>query len=171
MPRAYRVIDVCQITYGLGRNLVADQFCGLRETGWTYTQATRPKLGFRSGACASQNAETSFLRLSFESRTVAPPVSSWGLLASHIDFLCMKAKAFRLHKTEGANNHIEQGDPLFFAHHPIGVTNDRLPAMLTNAIHDLRFRGKEYAMPTIMYERRRKHCVSTRFWFSTEKEP
>jgi hypothetical protein len=51
----------------------------------------------------------------------------------------MKAKAFRFHKTERANNHIKQGYPLFFAHHPIGVTNDRLPAMLTNAIHNLRW--------------------------------
>jgi hypothetical protein len=54
----------------------------------------------------------------------------------------MKAKAFRFHKTERANNHIKQGDPLFFAHHPIGVTNDRLPAMLTNTIHNLRWGAK-----------------------------
>ena len=81
------------------------------------------------------------LKLNFESRTVAPPVSSWGLFAPNIDFLCMKAKAFRFHKTKRANNHIKQGDTLFFAHYPIGVTNDRLPAMLTNAIH-ARFGGQ-----------------------------
>jgi hypothetical protein len=47
----------------------------------------------------------------------------------------MEAQPFRFHKTEGANNHIEQGYTLFFAHHPIAVTYNRLPTMLTNAIH------------------------------------
>jgi hypothetical protein len=47
----------------------------------------------------------------------------------------MEAQPLRFHKTEGANNHIEQGYTLFFAHHPIGVTYNRLPTMLTNAIH------------------------------------
>jgi hypothetical protein len=59
----------------------------------------------------------------------------------------MKAKALRFHKTERANNHIKQGDPLFFAHHPIGVTNDRLPAMLTNAIHKLFVGAKNMPRP------------------------
>jgi hypothetical protein len=47
----------------------------------------------------------------------------------------MEPKPFRFHKTEGANNHIKHGDSIFFARNPIGVTYDRLPAMLTNAIH------------------------------------
>jgi hypothetical protein len=34
---------------------------------------------------------------------------------------------------------------LFFAHNPIGVTYDRLPAMLTNTIH-IFLRGKEHAI-------------------------
>jgi len=54
----------------------------------------------------------------------------------------MKAKAFRFHETKRANNHIKQGDTLFFAHYSIGVTNDRLPAMLTNAIHNPWLRAK-----------------------------
>ena len=62
-------------------------------------------------------------------------VASGRLLASNIDFLCMEAKPLRFHKTEGANNHIKQGDTLVFACNPIGVTDNRLPAMLTNAIH------------------------------------
>jgi hypothetical protein len=33
----------------------------------------------------------------------------------------MEAKALRFHKTEGANNHIKQGDTLVFACNPIGV--------------------------------------------------
>src|SRR5262245_21980098 len=66
----------------------------------------------------------------------------------------MKAKAFRFHITERANNHIKQGDPLFFAHYPIGITNDRLPAMLTNAIHNLRLGAKNMPWP-------RSHTKST----------
>ena len=58
------------------------------------------------------------------------------MFASNIDFLCMKVKSFRLHKTEGANNHIEQGNALFFARNPIGVTYNQLAAMLTSVIHD-----------------------------------
>jgi hypothetical protein len=75
------------------------------------------------------------LKLNFESRTVTPSVSSGSLFASQIDFLGMEVKPFRFHKTERANNHIKQGDTLLFAHNPIGVTYNRLPAMLTNAIH------------------------------------
>jgi hypothetical protein len=85
------------------------------------------------------------LKLNFEARTVARSVASGRLFASNIDFLCMEAKPLRFHKTEGANNHIKQGDTLIFAHNPIGVTDKRLPAMLTNAIHGC-FGGKEHAM-------------------------
>jgi hypothetical protein len=63
----------------------------------------------------------------------------------------MKPKPLRFHITEGANNHIKQGDTLFFAHNPIGVTNDRLPAMLTNPIH-VSFEGKEHAMRVIWFK-------------------
>ena len=110
-----------------------------------YTPATRPKLRFRSDACASQNAETSVSKLNFEARTVASPVASGRLFAPNINFLGTEAKALRFHKTEGANNHIKQGDTLIFAYNPIGVTDNRLPAMLTIAIHG-RFGGKEHAM-------------------------
>jgi hypothetical protein len=48
----------------------------------------------------------------------------------------MKVKPFCLHKTERANNHIEQGNALIFARHPIGVTDHQLPAVLTSVIHD-----------------------------------
>jgi hypothetical protein len=48
----------------------------------------------------------------------------------------MKMKPFCLHKTEGANNHIEQGDALVFARYPVGVTYNQLAAMLTRVIHD-----------------------------------
>jgi hypothetical protein len=58
----------------------------------------------------------------------------------------MKVKPFCLHKTERANNHIEQGNALIFARHPIGVTYNQLPAMLTNVIHDF-LHGKEDAIP------------------------
>jgi hypothetical protein len=58
------------------------------------------------------------------------------MFASNIDFLRMKVKPFCLHKTEGANNHIEQGDAFFFARNPIGVTYNKLAAMLTSVIHD-----------------------------------
>jgi hypothetical protein len=47
----------------------------------------------------------------------------------------MKVKPFCLHKTEGANNHIEQGDAFFFARNPISVTDNQLPAMLTIVFH------------------------------------
>jgi hypothetical protein len=76
---------------------------------------------------------------------VASPVASGRLFAPNIDFLGTEAKALRFHKTEGANNHIKQGDTLVFAYNPIGVTDNRLPAMLTIAIHSY-FEGKEHAM-------------------------
>ena len=53
---------------------------------------------------------------------MAPSVSSGSLFASQIDFLRPEAKPFGFHKTERANNHIEQGDTLVFAYNPIGVT-------------------------------------------------
>ena len=67
------------------------------------------------------------------------------MFASNIDFLCMKVKSLCLHKTESANNHIEQGDALVFARNPIGVTYDQLVAMLTSVIHDF-FTGKQDAI-------------------------
>jgi hypothetical protein len=76
---------------------------------------------------------------------VASPVASGRLFAPNIDFLRTEAKALRFHKTEGANNHIKQGYTLIFAYNPIGVTDNRLPAMLTIAIHGS-FEGKEHAM-------------------------
>ena len=48
----------------------------------------------------------------------------------------MKVKSLSLHKTEGANNHIEQGNALVFARNPIGVTYNQLAAMLTSVIHN-----------------------------------
>jgi hypothetical protein len=48
----------------------------------------------------------------------------------------MEPKPFSLHKTEGANNHIKQGDAFFFARNPIGVTDNQFVAMLTSVIHD-----------------------------------
>ena len=67
---------------------------------------------------------------------LTPPVSSGRLFAFNIDFLCMKVKSLCLHKTERANNHIEQGDALVFARYPVGVTYNQLAAMLTRVIHD-----------------------------------
>jgi len=58
------------------------------------------------------------------------------MFASNIDFLRMEPKPFGFHKTEGANNHIEQGDAFFFARNPIGVTYNKLAAVLTSVIHD-----------------------------------
>jgi hypothetical protein len=47
----------------------------------------------------------------------------------------MKVQPFCLHKTEGANNHIEQRNTLIFARHPVGVADNQLSAMLTAVIH------------------------------------
>jgi hypothetical protein len=47
----------------------------------------------------------------------------------------MKPKPLGFHRTEGANDKIEQGNALIFARHPIGVTDNQLSAMLTHAIH------------------------------------
>gem|GEM_PF-7121319 len=58
------------------------------------------------------------------------------MFASNIDFLRMKMKPFCFHKTEGANNHIEQGNALIFASNPIGVTYYQPTAMFTSVIHD-----------------------------------
>jgi hypothetical protein len=75
------------------------------------------------------------LKLNADSRMVTPPVSGESLFAN-IDFLRMEPKPFRLHETEGANNHIKQRDAFFFARNPIGVTYNQLAAMLTSVIHD-----------------------------------
>ena len=50
-------------------------------------------------------------------------------------FLRMEPKSFRLHTTKGANDHIKQGDTVFFAGNPIGIACNQLPAMLTNTAH------------------------------------
>jgi hypothetical protein len=47
----------------------------------------------------------------------------------------MEAKPLRFHEAQKANNHIEQGDAFLFARHPVGVTDNQLPTMLTNPIH------------------------------------
>ena len=52
---------------------------------------------------------------------VSREFSSRRVFASNIDFLRMEPKSFRLHRTEGANNHIKQDDTVFFARNPIGV--------------------------------------------------
>ena len=44
----------------------------------------------------------------------------------------MEPKSFRLHRTEGANNHIKQDDTVFFAYNPIAVTYNQLSAMFDN---------------------------------------
>jgi hypothetical protein len=47
----------------------------------------------------------------------------------------MEAKSLRFHETQRANNLIEQSDAFLFARHPVGVTYNQLPAMLTDPIH------------------------------------
>jgi hypothetical protein len=47
----------------------------------------------------------------------------------------MKVKPFRLHKTEGANDEIEQSNALIFARHSISVADNQLSAMLTILVH------------------------------------
>jgi hypothetical protein len=47
----------------------------------------------------------------------------------------MKVKLFCLQKTEGANNHIKQGDACFFARNSIGITDNQVTAMFTDPIH------------------------------------
>jgi hypothetical protein len=55
----------------------------------------------------------------------------------------MQPKPLGFQSTEGANNQIEQGNALIFARHPIGVTDNQLSAMLTNAIHRIPPFGSE----------------------------
>jgi hypothetical protein len=68
----------------------------------------------------------------------------------------MKVKPFCLHKTEGANNHIEQGNALIFARNPIGVTYNQLVAMLANVIHifSSRARNMPYWIDSIVQQMR-----------------
>ena len=70
-----------------------------------------------------------------KSQTVIPSVSSRRIFAFDSDFFRMEPKSFRLHRTEGTNNHIKQDDPVFFTCNPIGVAYNQLAAMLTNALH------------------------------------
>jgi hypothetical protein len=66
------------------------------------------------------------------------------MIASKIDFLCMEPKPLGLHRTEGTNDKVEQTNTLIFARHPIGVTNNQLSAVLTNAIHHTPPFGSEW---------------------------
>jgi hypothetical protein len=47
----------------------------------------------------------------------------------------MEPKTFGFHRTEAANNQIEQGDAFLFARYSIGATDNQLSAMLTILIH------------------------------------
>ena len=80
---------------------------------------------------------------------MASAASSGSLFASQIDFLRTEVKPFGFHETEGTNNHIKESDTLIFAYNPIGVTYNRLPAMLTNTIHVLLKRQGTCHMLTI----------------------
>jgi hypothetical protein len=75
----------------------------------------------------------------------------------------MEPKPLRFHITEGANNHIKQSDSAFFARNPIGVTYDRLPAMLTIAIHNFRNAGKQHAMGMILIKSLQRPCLAKAF--------
>jgi hypothetical protein len=57
------------------------------------------------------------------------------LFASEVNFLRIEPKPFGFHRTEEADNQIEQDDAFFLARNPIGVTYNQLIAMLTDAIH------------------------------------
>jgi hypothetical protein len=57
----------------------------------------------------------------------------------------MEAKPLRFHRTQRANNYIEQFDAFLFTRHTVGVTYNQPPAMLTNTIHIL-LGGKLYAI-------------------------
>jgi hypothetical protein len=58
----------------------------------------------------------------------------------------MEPKPLGFHETQGANNHIEQGDAFLFALHSVGVTYNQLSTMLTSPIHILFLVGKDYAI-------------------------
>jgi hypothetical protein len=58
----------------------------------------------------------------------------------------MEPKALGFHRTDAANNQIEQGDAFFFARNPIGITYNQRTAMLTDAIHTFSLMGKEHAI-------------------------
>jgi hypothetical protein len=58
----------------------------------------------------------------------------------------MKPESLCFHKTQGANDHVKQSDPFFFARNPIGVTDNQLSTVLTNTIHTITPMGKEYAI-------------------------
>jgi hypothetical protein len=45
----------------------------------------------------------------------------------------MEPKPLCFHETEGANNHIEQGDAFLFARHPVGVAYNQLPHNVDNS--------------------------------------
>ena len=49
----------------------------------------------------------------------------------------MEPKPFGFHRTEGANDKIEQWNALIFARNPIGIAYNRLSTMLTDVIHNV----------------------------------
>src|SRR5215510_3483741 len=75
-------------------------------------------------------------QLNSKSRRVTPSISQRRGFGADTDFLRMQSKSFRLHRTERANNHIKQGDTVFFTRNPIGATYNQLPAMFTRTFHN-----------------------------------
>ena len=77
----------------------------------------------------------------------------------------MEPKPLGFHKTEGANNHIQQSDTFFFARNPIGVSYEQLPTMLTDTIHSAQG-SKEHAISGwllvcvryVNYQQKRRFC-------------
>jgi hypothetical protein len=84
----------------------------------------------------------------------------------------MKPKPFCFHSTEGANNHIEQGDPFLFARHTIGVAYNQLPAMLADAIHIFPSpKNMAYQIDLPMYSRSARLIdYKINFWLATNKQ-
>jgi len=71
----------------------------------------------------------------------------------------MKPESLCFHKAQGANDHVKQSDAFFFARNPIGVTDNQFPTMLTNTIHILTPRGKEYAITDCLTNVQTRHAI------------
>jgi hypothetical protein len=64
-------------------------------------------------------------------RTLITPAEAGTLGPFRIDDFSMKLQLLCFHRANGANNHVQEDDAVFFTRNTVGVTYDHLIAMLT----------------------------------------
>lgn len=109
-------------------------------------------------------------QLNSESGTVTASISNRKRLTFNVDFLRMQLKSFRLHSAEGADYHVEQGHPVFFARDPIGIAYNPLPTMFTSAIHKFPLKKRHFNIRLISECKEKYSRLIQKFWQAVVEE-